>query len=138
MDVNRSETASQISCFSSSGQQHAAHNECYAAQNVNLWRDWLPDSVRRSLIGKHPGSSTRVDFSAGELFGSNGGQLKIDRRRFKLDPKAGRFYPKGCLSDMPGVFPQNMQPFRCVGVNNGHMDIDIAPPPVASSALACP
>ncbi|WP_319407151.1 methyltransferase domain-containing protein [uncultured Desulfosarcina sp.] len=108
--------------------KHAAHNECYAARGVNLWRDWLPDTVRQSLIGKRPFEQAAVGFSPGELFGNDGGQLTIDRRQFSRDPKAGRFYPKGCLSDLPGVFPQNMQPFRCVGVNNGHMVVNIAHP----------
>ena len=108
--------------------QHAAHSECYAARGVNLWRDWLPDTVRRSLIGKRSWEKAAVNFSAGALFGNAGGQLKVNRRLFSRDPKAGRFYPKGCLSDLPGVFPQNMQPIRCVGVNNGHMEVDIAHP----------
>ncbi len=108
--------------------QFAAHNECYSARGVNLWRDWLPDTVRRSLIGRRSWEHAAVDFSPGELFGNDGGHLKIDRRKFSRKPKAGRFYPKGCLSDLPGVFPQNMQPIRCVGINNGHMEIDIAHP----------
>jgi SAM-dependent methyltransferase len=108
--------------------RHAYHNECYAARNVNLWRDWLPDSVRRSLMGKRSWEQVAVDFSAGELFGNNGAPLKIDRRQFSMIPKNGRFYPKGCLNGLAGVFPQNMQPFRCVGVGNGHIDVDIAHP----------
>ncbi|BBO69302.1 hypothetical protein DSCA_32320 [Desulfosarcina alkanivorans] len=108
--------------------EYADHREYYAARGINLWRDWLPDRVRRSLTGMHAWEQASVDFSAGDLFGSNGGPLKIDRRRFSMDPRAGRFYPRGRLSGLPGVFPQNMQPFRCVGVNNGHMDIDMAHP----------
>ena len=107
---------------------YADHSECYAARGINLWRDWLPDHVRQSLIGKHAWEQAAVDFPAGELFGSNGGPLTIDRKQFSLNPKTGRFYPKGRLSGLPGVFPQNMQPFRCVGVNNGHMEIDMAHP----------
>ncbi len=108
--------------------QHAAHSECYAARGVNLWRDWLPDTVRRSLIGRRPWEHAAVNFSPGELFGNDGGHLSVNRRQFSRDPKAGRFYPKGCLSDLAGVFPQNMQPIRCVGVNNGHMEVDIGHP----------
>ena len=108
--------------------QHAAHNECYSARGVNLWRDWLPDTVRHSLIGKGSLEHSDVSFSPGELFGNDGGHLKINSRQFSRNPKAGRFYPKGCLSDLPGVFPQNMQPIRCVGVNNGHMEVDTAHP----------
>lgn len=108
--------------------QNASHNECYAARNVNLWRDWLPENVGRSLIGKRSWEQASVDFSPGELFGGSDGLLRIDRRQFAMDPRTGRFYPKGRLSGLPGVFPQNMRPFRCLGVNNGHMAIDIAHP----------
>jgi hypothetical protein len=107
---------------------HAAHREYYAARGINLWRDWLPENVRQSLIGKHAWEQASVEFAPGELFGSSGGPRKIDRKRFSMAPKAGRFYPKGRLSGIPGVFPQNMQPFRCVGINNGHMEIDMAHP----------
>jgi len=107
---------------------HASHHEGYAARGVNLWRDWLPDDVRRSLIGKHPWENVSVGFASGELFGKGEGPMKINRRRFSMDPKPGRFYPKGSLSDLPGVFPQNIQPFRCIDVNNGHMEVNLAHP----------
>ena len=108
--------------------EHADHRECYAARGINLWRDWLPDNVRASLMGKQAWEQVSVEFAPGELFGNNGGPLKIDRKRFSMDPQSGRFYPKGRLSGLPGVFPQNMQPFRCVGINNGHMQVDMAHP----------
>ena len=128
MDVIDMDSVADIVFQLKWNSQHAAHNECYAARGVNLWRDWLPNNVRQSLIGKRAWEYTAVDFSPGELFGSDGGHLKVDRRQFSRNPRAGRFYPKGCLNDLPGVFPQNMQPIRCVGVNNGHMDVDIAHP----------
>lgn len=106
----------------------ALHNECYAARGVNLWRDWLPDNVRAALVDKRPWEKAEIHFSADELFGTNGGPVKIERHRFNLTPRTGRFYPKGRISGLPGVFPQNMQPFRCVGVNNGHLDADMAHP----------
>ena len=57
----------------------AGHTECYAARGVNLWRDWLPEGVREAVLGRHAWEKAEVDFTAGELFGSNGGHLKIDR-----------------------------------------------------------
>ena len=60
----------------------ASHKECYAARNVNLWRDWLPDNVRQAIMGKHAWEQAHVDFSPGELFGKSGRQLKIDRKNF--------------------------------------------------------
>jgi SAM-dependent methyltransferase len=108
--------------------QIATHNECYAARGINLWRDWLPESIRQALMGRQPWEQISVDFSAGELFGTNGGPVTIERNRFTGDPKRGRFYPLGRLSGLPGVFPQNMQPFRCVDIDNGNMAVDLAHP----------
>ena len=107
---------------------YAEHTEGYAAQNVNLWRDWLPEPVDRALIGKRAWEQARVAIEAGTLFGTNGGPLTISRKRFNMDAQAGRFYPQGRLQGIAGVFPQNVQPFRCVGINNGHMDVDLSHP----------
>ena len=112
----------------------ASHNECYAARGVNLWRDWLPEKVNRALLGRHALDKLTLGFAPDELFGNNGGPIKVDRQRFAMEPKAGRFYPRGRLSGLPGVFPQNMQPLRCTAVNNGHMEVDLSHP-LASYAL---
>jgi SAM-dependent methyltransferase len=114
---------------------HATHTEVYAARGVNLWRDWLPDSVRQSLMGRHPWEKATVEFSAGELFGSNGDLLKVDRDQFALNPKAGRFYPKGRLRGLTGIFSQNLEPFRIVGLNNGRLSINLGHP-LASRPLS--
>ncbi|MGA6927201.1 MAG: methyltransferase domain-containing protein [Desulfosarcina sp.] len=128
MDVIEIESMADIVFQLKWSSQNAAHNECYAARDVNLWRDWLPDSVRQTLMGKRSLEQASVSFSPRELFGKTEDLLTIDRKQFAMDPKPGRFYPKGRLSGLPGVFPQNMQPFRCVDVNNGRMDIDVAHP----------
>jgi SAM-dependent methyltransferase len=107
---------------------NATHNEGYAARGVNLWRDWLPENVRHSLIGKHSWEKISVEFMPGELFGRNQTPIKIHRYRFPRTPQPGRFYPKGFLSDLPGVFPQNIQPFRCINIDNGHMQADLSHP----------
>ena len=108
--------------------KNANHVEGYAARNVNLWRDWLPQNVHQALLGKHAWERADVNFEPGVLFSSNGGPLKIERKCFSMSPHVGRFYPKGRLNGLPGVFPQNMQPFRCVGVNNGQMDVVLTHP----------
>ena len=108
--------------------RYATHTEGYAAQNVNIWRDWLPEEIGHVLIGKRAWERARVEIGAGALFGGNGGPRTIDRRQFNMEPQAGRFYPKGKVRGIAGVFPQNMQPFRCTGINKGHMEIDMAHP----------
>jgi SAM-dependent methyltransferase len=62
--------------------------------------------------------------------------MKIKRRQFNADrvgihqaiPRMGRFYPKGLLTDIRGVFRNNIAPFRCVGINNGHLSVDFNHP----------
>ena len=100
---------------------HATHTEGYAARGVSLWRDWLPDKVREHLMGKQSWEKDTVDFSARELFGNNDELLKINRDQFALSPK-------GRLRRLTGVFPQNIKPFRIVGLNNGHMSINLGHP----------
>lgn len=107
---------------------YADHVEGFAARNVNLWRDWLPNNVHQALLGKHAWERAQVHFAPGAFFSGNGGPLTIPRKHFSMSPQIGRFYPKGRLSGLPGVFPQNMQPFRCVKVNNGHMDVLLTHP----------
>jgi len=108
--------------------REASHTECYAAGDVNLWRDWLPESVREALMGRRALDKVSLDFPVGVLFGNGKGPETIDRRRFSMEARRGRFYPQGRLSGLPGVFPQNRQPFRCVGIENGHLTVDRSHP----------
>lgn len=117
------------------GSKHATHTEGYAARGVNLWRDWLPENVRQGLMGRQAWEKTKVAFSEGDLFGSNGNLLKVNRDQFALNPKNGRFYPKGRLHGLTGIFTQNNEPFRIVGLNNGHMSINMGHP-LASRPLS--
>ena len=66
--------------------------------------------------------------------GSKSGKLKIvgfDRRYREgvlTEPRVGRFYPKGTLRGFTGIFRENVQPFRCVGLNNGNLTVDFNHP----------
>lgn len=111
-----------------SGQKGSTHQERYAAQGVNLWRDWLPKQVRRKLLGRRCDERVSVSLSAAHLFENAPNPVTIDRKRFGLPPQAGRFYPKGHLSGFAGIFPQNNQPFRCVGVHKERLDVHMAHP----------
>jgi hypothetical protein len=62
--------------------------------------------------------------------------MEIKRKQFDQDslgnhmtgPQLGRFYPKGLLKDVSGVFRKNIAPFRCVGINNGNLSVDFNHP----------
>ena len=56
---------------------------------------------------------------------------RFDRRHREgkiTEPRLGRFYPKGMLKGFPNVYRANVQPFRCVGLNNGNMTVDFNHP----------
>lgn len=114
------------------------HTDAYAGRHVNFWRDHMPRRLNRALLGKQSGDQVRLNLPAKELIDAT--QLSalqtIPRKQFAHSrlgentktPQAGRFYPKGLLKDMPGIFRANVEPFRCLQVQNGHMDIDMGHP----------
>jgi len=44
-----------------------SHLECLAARGVNLWRDWLPESVRRALMGRRSWEQASAHFKPGDV-----------------------------------------------------------------------
>jgi SAM-dependent methyltransferase len=119
-----------------SGQ--ASHTDCLQASHVNIWRDVLPPSLREDLVGRQSGDGSVLTFSRGEVVpGFQDRQLlHIKRDQFNPTPtgrpatlpRVGRFYPKGLLKGIAGVFKDNVSPFRCVGVNNGSLTADFNHP----------
>jgi SAM-dependent methyltransferase/FKBP-type peptidyl-prolyl cis-trans isomerase 2 len=116
----------------------ARHTDAYAGLSVNFWRDLFPRRLKSELSDKRTGDQLKMAFSPEELF-ANGRSRNIQRlARAQFDPDrigspelrpmSGRFYPKGLLKDMAGVFKANREPFRCVEVKNGHLDIDTGHP----------
>ena len=116
----------------------AIHTEVYEANNVNFWRDCLPKELHKELESKSVDEAAQIDFTAGSIvpvyeprktFKVKGTQFN---RSFipdkEIQPRMGRFYPKGLLKGVAGIFPQNLQPFRCVGVENGHLKVDLNHP----------
>jgi SAM-dependent methyltransferase/FKBP-type peptidyl-prolyl cis-trans isomerase 2 len=114
------------------------HTDAYAGLQVNFWRDIVPGRLCAELQGKRPGDAVRLGLPSSELLDAAAKQdLKtIDRRQFdarrfhntNMEPRTGRFYPKGLLKDMAGIFAANVAPFRCVQVDNGHLAIDLGHP----------
>jgi SAM-dependent methyltransferase len=79
-----------------------------------------------------------LEFSPEELL-SNGQSINVhafSRAQFDptrigspgLVPLSGRFYPKGILKDVAGIFSVNREPFRCVEIGNGHIKADMGHP----------
>ena len=126
----------------------ANHTDCYQASKVNIWRDYFPNGLLDGLIGKEPGERVEIELASGAALPDydEKKRLTIKRNQFAasstsqaaLQPHLGRFYPQGLLRDVGGIFRANIQPFRCVGINNGSMTIDLNHPMAGRKArLSC-
>lgn len=111
----------------------ARHTDAFAGHGINFWRDLLPAGLKEKLINKQPGDRVHLNLSMHELTGTPNDEntIKIKNSQFDagrltmapIEPRAGRFYPKGLLADLPGIFRANMSPFRCITRENGHLGI---------------
>lgn len=114
------------------------HTDAFSGHQANFWRDLLPPQINESLIGKQSGDMVNATLSTGDLLGNHGNCdfQTIRRKQFcgsrinrdDLRPRIGRFYPKGVLADVSGIFRANMTPFRCISNNNGHLGIAMRHP----------
>ena len=114
------------------------HTDAYQASRINFWRDYFPPFLLENLRGRQAGESFEIRLNSNNLLTQFNGQgsLKIKSKQFNITrakipmgpPALGRFYPRGILKDVAGVFKANVQPFRCVNLNNGHMTVDLNHP----------
>ena len=112
--------------------------DCYHAEKVNFWRDLFPVGLYDALMDKSEGDWVELHYESGE-FAPPFDPFKaftINRSQFGhylasysvIEPGFGRFYPKGTLNDVDGVFRQNMMPFRCVGIYGHEVRVDFNHP----------
>ena len=116
----------------------AMHTDAYQASKVNVWRDTLPQKLLDALLNKELGERLQLPLKGEdgvEAF-ENQNLLQIKGtqfdRRFNpnqiVEPRLGRFYPRGMLRGVAGIFRANIQPFRCVRLSNGHLTVDLNHP----------
>ncbi|MGM0787320.1 MAG: methyltransferase domain-containing protein [Thermodesulfobacteriota bacterium] len=100
---------------------------------VNFWRDLLPEEIFESLMGSEPGETKTFGFAPGQLIPEYNpeNQYRLKRSDFNeafAKPAFGRFYPKGLLRGLANIFPQNVAPTRCVGVDADTVIMDMNHP----------
>jgi SAM-dependent methyltransferase/FKBP-type peptidyl-prolyl cis-trans isomerase 2 len=118
--------------------EYARHSDCFVAQQVNFWRDIFPPDLYENLMNKMTGESISLKLAPGKIVPPSNRQntRKIKRRQFndhfkpgeEVIPRSGRFYPKGILNDIAGIFRINMEPFRMIGIDNGSLSVDFNHP----------
>ena len=116
----------------------ARHRERFLARKVNIWRDVFPPGMENVLMGLNIGDERSISYEPGEAVPAFNKQkvLTLNRKTFKpprqgptvSGPRFGRFYPQGFLSDLVGIYPQNINPFRVIDVNRETFDADLNHP----------
>jgi SAM-dependent methyltransferase/FKBP-type peptidyl-prolyl cis-trans isomerase 2 len=100
----------------------ARHTDSLFAGKLNLWRDLFPPDLEAQIMGRPVGHRASHTFVPTEMIaGHQERQLlrlrpgQFDRRftgRGYVQPRVGRFYPRGILQGIEGVFRADRQPFR--------------------------
>jgi len=112
----------------------AVHTECFHTDRINFWRDLFPAKLQCALLGKTAGERFSVAFPAGTLTAPRtAGQVQALKRLqvndrmladLNITLRRGRFYPKGILRDLPGIFSGNNEPFRCADLSDSLLKAD--------------
>lgn len=99
------------------------HTDTLYAHRVNFWRDLFPETLRQELLGSFSGDTVSQLYPPGDLvpLPDSRKALTVTHRNVvgrrpdgtAFVPQYGRFYPRGILRGVPGVFPGNIEPFRC-------------------------
>lgn len=117
----------------------ARHLERLHANKVNFWRDIFPGDLRRRLEGLETGQSARVQLLPGcGLPGPSSRLLTaLPLRSFsglsfqgrKLTLRAGRYYPRGRIQGLPGVFDVgDLRPARVAQLGSDGARLDLNHP----------
>ena len=116
----------------------ARHTDSLHAGRMNLWRDLFPPVLEAEVIGRPVGHQASHDFAPGELIPAVRSELvprlrgaQFNRRfsgRSCIEPRVGRFYPRGILEGVSGVYSADRQPCRVVKLGAEVLVVDLNHP----------
>ncbi|MFO7877764.1 MAG: hypothetical protein R6U55_14405 [Desulfovermiculus sp.] len=104
---------------------NARHCERFLARKVNVWRDVFPPGIKSALMGLNIGDEISISYDPGEAVPAFRREKvrTLNRKTFNpprlgqpiSGPRFGRFYPQGFLSDLVGIYLQNIYPCETGG-----------------------
>ena len=115
----------------------AHHADRLYLPRVDLWRDFLPGALADAVAPLAVGESAGERFAAGELVAAydKGLVREIGDKQFNrkfghlvVEPRVGRFYPRGMIAGVAGIFPEEYKPFRVVGRSKDRLKVDLNHP----------
>lgn len=127
-----------IEMFLSWEDDAARHEERYLARRVNPWRDIFPPGLRERLEGLAVGEAASCKYAAGEAIAPHREDMvkRLPRTAFtaktvagrRIEPRLGRFYPRGMFAGLAGVFPQDARPARIIALDTDTLTLDLNHP----------
>lgn len=118
--------------------EHARHTDRLIARKLNLWRDILPFEMEPELMDKPVGHTARHHFRAGSLIVPYQADMcfsvpnrafnRQHRKHLNIEPRGGRFYPKGFLGGSRGIYPEDITPCRLGPVSDDMLTVDTNSP----------
>jgi hypothetical protein len=114
------------------------HTDCFFARKVNFYCDILPQRIIDLLFGKIAGDTIEIPNFIKKIISPyiKVNEFSIEKRQFdrfhaapvETEPRFGRFYPKGLLNALPGIFKGNIELFRCAGISDTAITVDFNHP----------
>lgn len=115
------------------------HKDIRHFNAFNVWRDidLLPMALQKEILNRPQGHTGSVTLAAGDIVSRPSNALvhqvplKNFQRLFRgreIAPHAGRFYPQGMVSGLPGVFPESIEPLRISDIQHQTMTCDLNHP----------
>lgn len=119
--------------FSLKWKSSAALHREVLFKKINFWRDIMPGDLYTRFMGSSEGDSFDASFRGGEFVPmyNHHGEIKLRRAQLnesRASLRFGRFYPKGMIKGIPGVFPENVEPFRCTRIEDEIIHADFNHP----------
>jgi hypothetical protein len=116
----------------------ATHTDIRLLPELKLGQDILPRALEAELVGQPLGHQASHCFPAGGLLADYEADLcfgiasdKFNRRRSKhrsVEPRAGRFYPRGFIAGVRGILHDEYGPFRVGEVGPDRLTVDLNHP----------
>ena len=116
----------------------ARHSERLYFEKISFWRDFFPGSLGEQLADLPAGGVASQLFAPGELLPAyqpaavhavRAEQIHIKTRNgAAVNPRTGRFYPRGMFSGLPDVYAGDLRPLRYLGVVDGTARVDLNHP----------
>lgn len=111
------------------------HKEHFFAKEMNLYRDIFPGSLLENVKPLKTGETISIALDPGRLVPDYRREKQFILKKTQVRPRnkkeilnKGRFYPQGWLSGIPGIFRENINPFRCIAVDDQKVVADLNHP----------